>query len=196
MGDFGGVEAALAHGFGHVGEVLRGFLGDGDAGFAGPQFFGVEEDGAEDFEAARLAEAVERDFVDDGNGVGEIGVDDDSVQVADDEEERVGERVAVKEELVIGVVQILVLTLVFPAEEILFPDIGEAIAAAVLFRALFKAKVFARGIGLGGRGMAQHAAQVQEMLLRGGAFLELDFSPLGDEFRGVQRFLPTGWGRA
>jgi len=134
--------------------------------------------------------------VDDGNGVGEIGVDDDSVQVADDEEERVGERVAVKEELVIGVVQILVLTLVFPAEEILFPDIGEAIAAAVLFRALFKAKVFARGIGLGGRGMAQHAAQVQEMLLRGGAFLELDFSPLGDEFRGVQRFLPTGWGRA
>lgn len=160
MGDFGRVEAALAHGFGHVGEVLGGFLSDGHAGFAGAEFFGIKEDGAEDFEAARLAEAVERDFVDDRNGVGEIGVDDDSVQVADDEEERVGERVAVEEELIICVVQILMLALVFPAEEILFPDIGEAIAAAVLFRALFKAEVFARGIGFGGRGVPEHPAQV------------------------------------
>ena len=124
--------------------------------------------------------------MDDRYGLGEIGVDDDSVQVADDEYRRAGERVAVQEKLVIGVVQILVLALVFPAEEILFPDIGEAIAAAVFFRALFKAKGFARGIGLGGRGMPEHPAQVEEMLLRGGAFLELDFSPLGDEFRGVQ----------
>ena len=171
MGYFGGIEAALAHGFGHVGEVLRGFLRYGDAGFAGPQFFWIEEDGAEDFKAARLAEAFKWDVVDDRNGVGEIGVDYDSVQVADDEEERVGERVAVQEKLVIGVVQILVLALVFPAEEILFPYIGEAIAAAVLFGALFKAKGFARGIGLGGRGVPEHPAQVQEMLLRGRAFL-------------------------
>ena len=187
MGDFGGVEAALAHGFGHVGEMLGGFLGDGDAGFAGPQFFGIEENGAEDFEAARLAEAVERDFVRDGYGFGEIGADDDAVQVADDEDWRAGEGIAVEEELIIGVVQILVLALVFPAEEILFPDIGEAIAAAVLLRALFKAEGFARGVGLGGRGMPEHPAHVEEMLLRGGAFLEFDFSPLGYEFRGVQR---------
>ena len=196
MGDFGGVESALAHGFSHIGEVLGGFLGDGHASFTGPQFFRVEEDGAEDFEAARLAETVERDFVRDGDGLGEIGVDDDAVQVADDEDGRTGEGVAVEEELIVSVVQILVLAFVFPAEEILFPDIGEAIAAAVLFRALFKTEGFARGIGLGGRGMPEHPAKVEEMLLRGGAFLELNFSPLGDEFRGVQRFLPTGWGRA
>ena len=126
----------------------------------------------------------------DGYGFGEIGVDDDAVQIADDEEGRAGEGVAIEEELVVGVFQILVLAFVFPAKEILFPDIGEAIAAAVLFRAFFKAEGFARGIGLGGRGMAQHAAQVEEMLLRGGAFLELDFSPLGDEFGGVQRVSP------
>ena len=84
------------------------------------------------------------------------------------------------------------LSLVFPAEEILFPYIGEAIAAAVLFRALFKTEGFARGIGLGGRGVPQHPAQVEKVLLRGRAFLELDFPPLSDEFRGVQRFLPTG----
>ena len=171
MGDFGGVEAALAHGFGHVCEVLSGLLGDGDASFAGPQFFGVEEDGSENFEAARVAEAFERDFVRDGYGLGEIGVDDDAVQVADDEDGRTGEGVSVEEELIVGVVQILVLALVFPAEEILFPDIGKAVAAAVLFRALFKAEGFPRWIGLGGRGVAEHAAQVEEMLLRGGAFL-------------------------
>ena len=43
--------------------------------------------------------------------------------------------------------------------------------------------------------MAEHPAQVEKMLLRGGAFLELDFSPLGDEFGSVQWFLPTGWER-
>jgi len=130
----------------------------------------------------------------DGNGLGEIRADDDAVQVADDEEGRTGEGVAVEEELVIGVVQILVLALVFPAEEIFFPDIGEAIAAAMLFCALFKAEDFARGVGLGRGGMAQQVTQVQKMLLRGRAFLEFDFSPLGDEFSGVQWFLPTGWG--
>ncbi len=45
MGDVGGVEAASAHGFGHVGELLGGFLGDGDAGFAGAELFGVVKDG-------------------------------------------------------------------------------------------------------------------------------------------------------
>ena len=107
----------------------------------------------------------------DGYGLGEIGVDDDAVQVADDEDGRTGEGVAVKEKLIVGVVQILVLAFVFPAEEILFPDIGEAIAAAVLFCAFFKAEGFARWIGFGGRGVAEHPAQVEEMLLRGRAFL-------------------------
>ena len=103
----------------------------------------------------------------DGYGLGEIGVDYDAVQVADDEDGRTSEGVAVEEELIVGVVQILVLALVFPAEEILFPDIGEAIAATVLLRAPFKAEGFPRGVSLGGRGMTKHPAQVEEMLLRG-----------------------------
>jgi hypothetical protein len=45
MGDVGGVEAALTHGLGHVGELPGGFLGDGDAGFAGAELFGVVKDG-------------------------------------------------------------------------------------------------------------------------------------------------------
>ena len=124
------------------------------------EFFGLEEDGAEDFEAARFAEFLQRDFVRGGDGLGEVGMDDDAVEVADDEEGRAGEGVAVEEELIVGVVQILVLALIFQTEEILFPDIGEAIAAAVLFRALLKAKGFARGVGPCRCGMAQHPAQV------------------------------------
>ena len=122
------------------------------------------------------------------DGAGEVGVDDDAVEVARDEIRRVRERVAVAEQLVVGSVQVLGLALVFPAEAILLPHVREAVAPAVLLDALLEAEIFAGRI-LGRRGMLQQAAQVQEMLLRGGAFLQLHFPPFRDEFGNVHRGL-------
>jgi len=44
------------------------------------------------------------------------------------------------EKLVIGGVEVFLFALVFPAEEIFFPDIGPAVATAVFGRAFFKSE--------------------------------------------------------
>ena len=85
-------------------------------------------------------------------------MDDDAVEIAHGEQGRIGEGVAVPQELVIGGVEILVPALVLPAEMIAFPYIGKAVAAAVLGGAFFKAEGLARGIGGGGRGMIEQGA--------------------------------------
>jgi hypothetical protein len=59
--------------------------------------FGVEEEGAEDFEVAGGVELLEFDVVDLVGGVGEVGVDLDEVHVADHEEWRVFEVIALEE---------------------------------------------------------------------------------------------------
>jgi hypothetical protein len=71
-------------------------------------------------------------------------------------------------------------------KEVLFPDIGDPVAPAMLFRPLLEAEAFAGGIGLGGGGVSQHPAEVQEVFLGGRAFLQLDSAPFRDEFSGVQ----------
>ena len=90
------------------------------------------------------ARAAEGDLVGGGDGLREVGVDHDAVQVADHQQGRVVQGVAVAQELVVGGVQVLVLALVLPAEEALLPDVGEAVAAAVLGRALLEAERLAR----------------------------------------------------
>jgi hypothetical protein len=95
--------------------------------------------------------------VGDRDGLGEVGVDDDPVQVADDEEGRIGEGIAVEQKLIVGGSQVLVLALLFPAEEVLFPDIGEAVAPAMLFRPLFEAEGVAVGSASAGVGVPASA---------------------------------------
>jgi hypothetical protein len=117
-------------------------------------------------------------------GGGEVGVDDDAAEIAGDEQRRVFKSFAVLEKLRVSGVEVLVAALVFEGEEAAFPDIGVAVTAVELCRAFLKAEGFPRGIGFGRRGMGDEAAEIQKMLLGGGALLEFDVPPLGDECRG------------
>ena len=49
-------------------------------------------------------------------------------------------------------------------------------------------RVVAGGIGLGRRGLAEEPAEVDEVLLGGGALLELGGAPFGDELAGCDGF--------
>ena len=98
------------------------------------------------------------------DGAVEVGADDVAVEVADDQQGRVEQGLAVAEELFIGVVEALFLALVFPAEEVLLPDIGEAALGVVgagrgavflegeEFGVLDDAFLEAEGFGAGGVG--------------------------------------------
>ena len=91
-------------------------------------------------------------------GVVEIGVDADNVHVAHDQQRRVFKVGAVFEKLVIGGVEVFLFAFVFPAEEIFFPDIRPAIAAAVFGRAFFKGEPLALRIGVLRLGVADEFA--------------------------------------
>ena len=129
-------------------------------------------------------------------GAVEVGADDIAVEIADDEQRRIQQGFAVLLELPVGLVEILVPALVFPAETAFFPDIGKTFLGASVpgivqpqeFRVLDHAfleteEIIAAGIGLVGRRLAQQAAQVGEMLLVGGSFLAPIARPFLFEFR-------------
>ena len=74
-----------------------------------------------------------------------------------------------------------VAALVFKSKEPALPDIGPAVAAAVLLGSALEAKRLAGGVGLGGRRVVEDMAQVKKVLLRGGTLLQLHLAPFGDE---------------
>ncbi len=94
---------------------------------------------------------------------------------------RIFEPGRVMRKLLHGLVEIALLLLVFPGEEALFPDVGPAIAAADLGRALFEGEMVAHRIILGGRRVVEEPAEVDEMLLRGLALGQRDRLPFLDE---------------
>ena len=65
-------------------------------------------------------------------GVGEIGVDDDAIHVAHDEQRRVLQVGSILQQLIVGFVEIGVLAFVLPAEEAFLPDISPAMTALLL----------------------------------------------------------------
>ena len=65
------------------------------------------------------------------------------------------------------------LALVLPGEVVPFPHVGPAVATGVLAGAALEAVALACGVALGGRWLVEQAAQVDEVLLRRGALLEL-----------------------
>lgn len=146
------IQAPLAHGLGDFGEMAAGLLGDGFTGNAGSEFVRRVKYGVEDFEAARLVERRQGDVVGPGGRVVEVGVDADDVHVAHDQQRRVVEVGAVFEQLVISGVEVFVPAFVFPAKEVLFPNVGPAVAAAVFGRAFLEGERVACGISLGGFG--------------------------------------------
>ena len=101
-------------------------------------------------------------------GVGEIGVDDDALDVADDQERRVLQRFSVLEELLIRLLQVSIGSLVLPAEEALLPDVGKPLAAGGLLNRLLEGKRLSRRIKVSGATMPQQIAKVEKMLLGDG----------------------------
>jgi hypothetical protein len=125
-----------------------------------------------------------------------VGADLGGADVADDRQRRVVQVVTVLVELAIGLVQalVLVLPLVLPGEAALLPDVYEAaFALAALagggddLHGLLEGVFLAGGIGLRGRGDADEAAQVDEVLVAGGPFGQLHVPPLLDELLGCLR---------
>lgn len=113
-----------------------------------------------------------------------ICADLDRVEVRDDEQRRIAQRLAVFEELDVCGFQILALALVLPAEEVPLPDVGEAAAADGLLEGLLEG---IRGTGrvcLGRSRLAEHRAQVEEVGLGGRTFGRLDAAPPGGELAG------------
>jgi hypothetical protein len=68
-----------------------------------------------------------------------------------------------------------------------FPDIGKAVAADGLLGALLEGVPLSGRIGLVGRGVAEHPAQVDEVLLGAGAFFGRAGRPLGGKLGGRHR---------
>ncbi len=119
---------------------------------------------------------------------GEVGVDFEAVEVADDQQRRVFEVFAVLEELLVGGGEVFVLAFVFPAEVAAHPDVGPALAAVGFLDAALERVPRAFGVGGGRLGLAEQVAEVEEVLLAGAALGELRRLPLLDEFvRGHER---------
>ncbi len=84
---------------GDLGEALGGEFGDGFGEDVGLEGVWVVPDGLEDGEVVGEVEVVEGEDVAFGFGAGEVGGDDDAVEVAGDEEGRVLEVVFVADRL-------------------------------------------------------------------------------------------------
>lgn len=129
----------------------------------------------------RVGQLLERDLVDDWSRAGEVGADDDPLDVADDQQRRVLEVLAVVEQLAVGGVQVGATSLVLPSKEPPTPHIGEAGGAVELGDALLEAVPIVRGVGLGGREDTEHRAEVIEVRLRDLALATSVRPPLRDE---------------
>jgi hypothetical protein len=86
----------------------------------------VVEDLSEEVLTPWLREGFKSDFVALGDNAGPVGLDDDAIHVACDEERRVAEIALVAFELVEGVLEVFALLLVLPGEVVLAPDDGRA----------------------------------------------------------------------
>ena len=133
-----------------------------------------------------VGQIFEREFVNDADAVGPVGVDAEAGHVGDDEEGRILEGEGVLAQLVEGGVEVLVLALVLPGEAVSFPDVGPAAAAGVLARAALEAVALSARIVFGRGWLVQEPAEVDEVLLGGGALVELRCPPLGDKLLRIQ----------
>jgi hypothetical protein len=105
-------------------------------------------------------------------GGGEIRVDFEAVEVADDEERRVAEVLTIVVDLLVSGLEVFVLALVFPGEVVAEPDVGEALAAVDLVEGLVEGIALAGCVGGRGMGLAEHVAEIDEVGLRAAAFAE------------------------
>ena len=105
---------------------LRGeFLGDLRGGALRLEELGLAKERAEQADVFRFIDLAVRELVRFLDGAVEICLNDVAIEIADDEKRRILERLAIPQELTIGVVEILLLAFVLPGEAVLFPDIRE-----------------------------------------------------------------------
>ena len=172
---------ALAQRLRQRGEGRRRAFGERLPALAGAQARGLGHRPLELVPHRRIREIVQRELVGLADAVGPVGADTEARHVRDDQQRRVLQRQRVLPELVEGRVEVRAPALVLPGEAVALPHVGPAIAAAVLARAALEAVALARGVRLGRRRLAQQPAEVDEVLLRRGALLELRRPPLGNE---------------
>ena len=183
-----GFVSALLHGAGEFGEArgrrFRYLIG----GLSRTQRLRLAHHRAQDAQRSRGlvpagSKVFERQRVDDGTGVGEVGMDLDPVHVADDERGRILQVLAVVKQLPIGGGEVGVVALVLPTEVSALPDVGPTpVPGAQSFGAGLEGVPLAGRIGLVRRLDAEHAAEVDEVLLRGGTLAPGVVAPLGGEF--------------
>ncbi|QOV89794.1 hypothetical protein IPV69_00005 [Humisphaera borealis] len=176
-----------------AGDILRDAL-DGDLRL---ERLRISEDAAELVEGGRFGELGERNRMHLLGGAGEVGVDFNPGDIADDQQRRVIERFAVLQQLTVGIGEILVLALalVLPRELVLPPDVGEAVIAPGTGRraardidALFERVFGPLGVVLGRGGLGEHAAEADEMFLARGTLGEFDVGPDLHELLRCHRF--------
>ena len=112
---------------------------------------------------------------------GPLRVHLEAFEVAHDEQGRLAQRLVVVEELLVGRPQVLALALVLPAEVVLEPHVGEAVARARALRAFLEGVEVAGGVDLVGGRLVDEAAEVEEVFLGGGALGALRGDPLARE---------------
>ena len=180
-----GAVAAFAQRPGEPGEGRRRALGQRLPALARAQPLGVRHRPLELVPPRRVGEVVERELVGLAHAVRPVGADAEPHQVRDDEERRVLKGQRVLAELVEGRVEVRVPALVLPGEAVALPYVRPAVAAGVLARPALEAVALADRVGLRRGRLAEQPAQIDEMLLRGGALLEpRRRPPLGDERAG------------
>ena len=101
--------------------------------------------------------------------IGPVGVYFEAVDVADDEEGRIAQRLTVIGDLFVCCGQVFALTFVFPGEVSLEPDVGKAFAVGSPGTFLEGVEI-AAGVGFGRGLLAKQAADVDKVLNGGLAF--------------------------
>ena len=162
-------------------EGLRGAFRERLPGLARPQPLGVGHGPLELVPDGSVGEIVQPELQRLAHGVRPVRPDPEPAHVRDDQERRVLQRERVLPELVERGVQVGVLPLVLPGEAVPLPHVRPPRPAGVLMRSALEAVVVALGVGLRRRGFPEQPAQVDEVLLRRGALLQLRGLPLGDE---------------
>ena len=181
VGDRLGIVTALSQRLGDGGERRRHALGERLPGLSWPQTVGVGERPLQPVAGRRIGQVVELEFVRLADAVRPVGADPEPHHVGHDQQRRVLQRQRVLPELVERRVEVGAPPLVFPGEVVALPDVGPAVAAGVPARSSLEAVRLTRRVGIGRRRLVQQTAQVDEVLLRRRALLQLRGPPLRDE---------------
>ena len=187
MGDPGRRFAVIVEDAGELREAGGGFLGHLGGRLGRFQILGMVEQVAEDLELRRDEQVFQRERIHSGGRVGEVGVDLDGIDVADDQQRWVFQRFAVLLQLAVGFNQVGVLALVFPGEMAPIPDIRKALLAGQFFCAGFEGKEIPVGVHFDRHLVVHQPARSIKCDWYAERSLSVAGLPPGDELLGCER---------